>query len=103
MVQPEDIRAYSRSIIRQYSPIAIWLFGSYSDGRATNESDVDMLVIMNTELHPAKQAACIRISTRPPFACDLIVRTPKQIRARMSEGDSFLSDIFSHGTLLYES
>jgi predicted nucleotidyltransferase len=46
MVAMKDIRDLSRRIVRQFRPRRIVLFGSYAEGRATPDSDVDLLVIL---------------------------------------------------------
>jgi hypothetical protein len=45
---------------------------------------VDILVVM-----PAR----IELAFDPPFPLDIIVRTPKNLKWRLEEGDSFLRDI----------
>jgi hypothetical protein len=37
-----------------------------------------------------------------PFPLDLIVRTPKEMKWRLEEGESFLTTIMSKGKILYE-
>jgi hypothetical protein len=38
----------------------------------------------------------------PPFPLDLIVRTPKNLKWRLEEGDSFLREVVAKGVVLYE-
>src|SRR5213595_506740 len=83
------IRRFARRIAERFQPEKIILFGSYAYGTPHNESDVDLLVIM-----PARNAVdqAIRIcgACEPPFAYDLIVRTPKQIERGFRDDDWFL-------------
>ena len=97
------IHTFSKRIAEEFHPKSIWLFGSYASGVPTEDSDVDFLIVMESELHPARQASMIRVMLRPPFPVDLVVHTPQEIRARLSQGDSFLSSIFARGRKLYES
>jgi hypothetical protein len=39
----------------------------------------------------------------PPFPLDLIVRTPYAMKWRLKEGDSFLKEITTKGTVLHEA
>ena len=47
MVTDEAIRNFASEIARRYSPEKIILFGSHARGDANEDSDVDMLVIMD--------------------------------------------------------
>jgi hypothetical protein len=48
------------------------------------------------------QAVHIRLAFQAPFPLDLIVRTPKNLKWRLKEGDWFLREIVSQGKVLYE-
>jgi hypothetical protein len=67
------------------------------------DSDVDLLVVMNTSLRNVEQAVQIRKTIRFPFATDLIVRTPQQISERLSMGDDFIHELVTKGQILYEA
>jgi predicted nucleotidyltransferase len=85
------------------SGFQIILFGSYARGKPRPESDVDLLVIMNTSLKEWEQSLKIRRSLGVMFGMDLIVRTPKKLAQRVKMGDSFLQDVLKEGKVLYES
>jgi hypothetical protein len=48
------------------------------------------------------QAVRIRMRLTAPFPMDLLVRTPKQLAARLEMGDSFMKTIVSQGKVLSE-
>jgi predicted nucleotidyltransferase len=95
------IRQYARAIAERFLPDKIVLFGSYAYGTPHDDSDVDLLVIKPT-WSQLSQAVQIRLALAPPFPMDLIVRTPKNMKWRLEEGDSFLTEIVSRGKVLYE-
>lgn len=97
------IKGLAGEIARHFHPHQIILFGSYADGKPTEDSDVDLLVIMDTQKRPPDQAAAIRQTVRFPFAVDLLVRTPEQVQERILLGDFFFQDIMSRGRVLYEA
>lgn len=97
------IRALSRRIAQGFSPDRIILFGSHALGRAHEDSDVDLLVVMKCEGPGARKAAEILNSVEPEFAVDLIVRTPGEIRRRLAQQDPFLVEAVRHGKVLYEA
>ena len=48
------------------------------------------------------QAVKIELACDPPFPLDIIVRTPHNMKWRLAEGDSFLSEVTTTGRVLYE-
>jgi predicted nucleotidyltransferase len=95
------IRRYARAIANEFHPDKIILFGSHAYGTPHEDSDVDLLVIMPAA-NQLDQAVRIRYRLAAPFPMDLIVRTPKQMKWRLEEGESFLTEIVSRGKVLYE-
>lgn len=97
------IQALVNEIVEHYHPHRIILFGSYARGNTRPESDVDLLVIMPTELSEREQAANICRKIHYRFGLDLIVITPQNLARRLVWGDSFLKEIVESGVTLYES
>ena len=97
------IRALARQIAEKFKPKKIILFGSYAHGKPNAESDVDLLVVMDTPLKEVRQSIeiCWQIDHR--FGLDLIVYTPKHLAERVKMGDWFLRDVLKEGKVLYES
>ena len=91
------------TIVRQFEPFRIILFGSYAWGRPTQDSDVDLLVIMNTKETNITTAVKIGQTIEHNFPIDIIVRTPEQVRQRLEWGDTFITQIMSKGRILYEA
>ena len=102
MVTREDIQATCDDIVREFDPLQVILFGSYAYGTPTENSDVDLLVVMDIpESETRLQASEIwqRIPYR--FSMDLLVRSPKEIAYRVSHNDWFLREILEKGEVLY--
>lgn len=97
------IRAVVRQIAERFKPQKIILFGSYARGNQKSDSDVDLLIVMETSLKERQQSLQIRRSLGVLFGLDLIVRTPKRLEQRLKMGDSFLQDVLKEGKVLYES
>lgn len=101
---PEDvIRSLVRQIAEKFHPHKIILFGSYAYGKPHPESDVDLLVIMDTNLKESQQALEIRRYLNIMFGLDLLVYSPERLAQRLEWGDSFLQEIVSKGIVLYEA
>ncbi len=96
------IRRYAQKIAERFRPEKIFLFGSYAYGKPHKDSDVDILVVMPA-YNESNQAVRIKQKTDHHFPLDLVVRTPENLRWRLEEGDWFLREIVSKGTVLYDT
>lgn len=103
MVTMRNIREFSRRIAKEYRPERIVLFGSYAQGKPTEDSDVDLLIVMPFEGKSVRKSVEIRLKLRPPFPVDLIVRTPEAVRERLALGDAFIRDVLDTGKVMYEA
>jgi len=92
-----------RQIVEKYRPQKIILFGSYARGNPRPESDVDLLVVMETAQKELRQSLEICRSIDYHFGLDLIVRTPQNLAERINLGDSFLQEIMREGKIVYET
>ncbi len=91
-----------KQIAEKFQPERIILFGSHADGNPKPESDVDLLVVMETSLHNSAQAALIARAIDYHFGLDLLVRRPQQLAKRLKLGDFFLQEVMARGKVLYE-
>ncbi|MCX7044593.1 MAG: nucleotidyltransferase domain-containing protein [Candidatus Sumerlaeota bacterium] len=103
MIHPNTIRAYARRVAREFKPHKIILFGSYAYGKPTEDSDVDLLVIMPHKGRSVQKAIEINLRLNASFAMDLLVRSPNFIREKAAQGDSFIHEVMDKGKVLYEA
>lgn len=104
MITREDIQATCDDIVREFAPLQVILFGSYAYGTPTENSDVDLLVVMDIpESETRRQASEIWQCIPYRFSMDLLVRSPKEIAYRVSHNDWFLREILEKGNVLYKS
>jgi predicted nucleotidyltransferase len=97
------IRAVAERIAKKFHPEKIILFGSYAYGKPRPESDVDLLVVMETSLRSRQQRLEISRALSPrPFPLDIVICTPQQMEERISSGDPFFREILTRGKVLYE-
>ena len=102
-VTQEKLEAAIQRIVEAFDPQKVILFGSYAYGMPAPDSDVDLLVIMESNQRPARRAMAISRLFRPyPFPMDILVRTPKELEHRLQIGDLFLREITEKGEVLYE-
>jgi uncharacterized protein len=48
MISKETIEEVKKRLIEAYNPLAIYLFGSYVWGKPTEDSDLDLLIVIDT-------------------------------------------------------
>lgn len=99
----EQLENVKDRIVEAFNPDQIILFGSYAYGLPTQDSDVDLLIIMESQERPVARAIQVSGLLRPrPFPMDILVRTPEEIRYRLEIGDQFIWEVMNHGRVLYE-
>jgi len=103
MVSRRAIKKFTDEVARRFKPRKIILFGSYAYGKPTDDSDVDLLVIMPGKGRAHDKSLRIRLGVDAGFPMDLIVRTPAELRRRLSWGDWFLREIMDKGIVLYDA
>lgn len=90
-------------LVARLRPEKIVLFGSYAYGHPTPDSDVDLLVIWETDASPTERYLAASRELYPrPFPVDLLVRTPQEIDHALQSGDFFIHEIITQGRVLYE-
>ena len=99
MISAREIQATCDDIVRAFSPLRVILFGSYAYGTPTEDSDVDMFVVMEAQ-QPAWEMQK-RLPRRIPL--DLHVRCPEDIAYRVAHNDWFLREVFEKGDVLYDT
>ncbi len=101
-IPQEAIDYIVQQIVKNFQPQKIVLFGSYAYGNPRPESDVDLLVIMETPLKEVEQEIRICQKIEHHFGLDLLVKTPATLAKRLKLGDPFLKEIVRRGRVLYE-
>lgn len=98
----KEIQRQAQIIAKEFNPLKIILFGSYAWGNPTPESDVDLLIIVESENPTWQLASEISIALDHAFPMDLIIKTKQEVERRLTIGDYFIEDIMNKGKVLYE-
>ena len=97
------IQEIVRKIVAAFNPRRIILFGSRARGKERADSDIDLFIEMETNLHPIKRRTQIReLFERQWWGMDLIVKTPEEVIRERNSLISLVPDIESEGKVLYE-
>jgi predicted nucleotidyltransferase len=98
-----DIQKIVQQIVAHFHPQKVILFGSYAHGTPTEDSDVDLLVVMETEEPPLHAAARIAAAIDHPCALDILVRRPSDLEASLARKGVFATEVLTTGVVLYEA
>lgn len=102
-VTEELLRQITQRIVKEFAPEKVILFGSHAWGEPHRDSDVDLLVMMETSKPTIRVAAAIARVARPRFlALDVLVKTPHEVAERARAKDFFIQKILREGRVLYE-
>jgi uncharacterized protein len=102
MIDKQEIKSVATQIGIASNAESVILFGSYAKGNTTEESDVDLLIIAESELPRFKRSRALYKLLRPyPFAMDLVVYTPKEVEKGKASPVSFVSRALREGEVIY--
>ena len=103
-VTPGLLSEIARKVVQAFRPKNIILFGSYAYGKPTSDSDLDLLIVMESRDRPAERIRKVSDLFDPrPLPMDFIVLTPGEVRHRLSGFDPFLEEVLEKGQMLYGS
>lgn len=104
MIPKEKINEVVKRIVSNVNPKKIILFGSYAEGNADNDSDLDILVVKDMNIPRYKRSREIRKHLRGiKVPVDLVVYTQEEINKWKNNKHAFISKILENGEVLYIS
>lgn len=96
------VRKYVAKLAEEFRPERVILFGSLAKGRATADSDVNLMVVMDGCRNGMDRAVEIRRRIPRSFPLDLIVKTPAEIRRGGKNRDGLICSVLERGKVLHE-
>lgn len=103
MIDSNKINEIATRIAARFNPDKIILFGSYANGTQKEDSDLDLLIIQDSDLPPQKRGFDIRMSligAEIPF--DILIYTKSEFEQEKNRSFSFLSTAIKNSKVLYE-
>jgi uncharacterized protein len=88
--------------VKTLDPRSVILFGSRARGKADDASDVDLLIVRDTEERPIdRRIAAEKAVVDRGLTLDLFVYTPAEMRYLHGIGSPFIEEILAEGRVLY--
>jgi uncharacterized protein len=89
-------------IAESINPDRIILFGSQADGHASEDSDVDLLIIYNGPLSKRQVTIQIReLFPHPDFSLDIFVLTPEEFDKQKNVANTLARETATKGVVCY--
>ena len=98
------IRDIVRRIVAAYAPEAVILYGSHAYGTPHEDSDIDLLIIKETDKSHSDRWSAVRDLLGDPYMgvpVSPLVYTPRELQRRLAIGDFFVREILQKGEFLY--
>ena len=103
MISKTKISDIVNKIAKNYDPDKIILFGSYANGTANEDSDLDFIIIKKTDKPKHKRGREVRrflLGAMIPI--DLKIYTPNEFENEKNYNFSFLNSAIKNSMVIYE-
>mgnify|MGYP001400436916 FL=1 len=104
MITKETIQEITKLIVEDYQPERIILFGSYAEGNANPDSDLDLLIISDKEKHLPRRKRGLSLLyklRKYHFSKDILVYSRDEIERWKKVKAAFITDTINKGVVLY--
>ncbi|MDQ6995095.1 MAG: nucleotidyltransferase domain-containing protein [Mariprofundaceae bacterium] len=93
-----ELKTYIRDAAKELHAQTAWLFGSYARGDAREDSDVDVLFIMDSDLpRPQRSMNAYTLLSKLDCPKDVLVYTPDEFRAWKQVPGSLCYNVLHEG------
>jgi len=97
------VEGIGKRLYSQYGALRVILYGSFASGVPHGDSDIDLLIIKETDAPFIERLVQVRRllrDIRNGMPLSPIVLTPSEIAARQKMGDQFIEHILESGIVL---
>ncbi len=103
MVTDREVEAVVSRLVTAAQPERVVLFGSLARGDANNASDLDLLVVQQTDLPRHRRSIPLYRAVREfTFPIDITVYTPQELAEDAALPMSFTTTALREGRVVYE-
>jgi len=97
-----ELDRWVRLLKNEYDPEKIILFGSVANNMIGEWSDIDLIIIKNTEKPFLERIKEVLIFLQPKVGTDILVYTPEEYKNLSKNRSFFKQEINSKGKTIYE-
>jgi len=93
-----------RKIVAEYAPQKVILFGSYAYGEPNEDSDIDLLIIKDTDKRPIERWMEVKRLLRDRHrivSVSPLIYTRQELEQRLAIQDFFIREVLEKGEVLY--
>ena len=103
-IDKNTIQAIAQLIVERFNPEQVILFGSHARGEVGEHSDIDLLVVLRTDVGQSQRGNPIRRAIAEHFVLpvDVIIRSPEVLAVQCNDPYSFIYKVLKEGEVLYE-
>lgn len=104
LISEEQINDVAQRLIREYNPISIYIFGSYAWGTPNEDSDLDLMIIVehSDDLKPHLRTVPGYMALRGVgIPKELIVLTKDEFEERCSDENRLAYQVYKRGKCIY--
>ena len=102
-ITDELVERITTLIVQKFRPEKIIAFGSYARGMQNSGSDLDLLVVMNTDKPFTERTIELdSIFGLRDWAMDIVVYTPEEFAEKQNVWGTLAATIKAEGKVLYE-
>lgn len=103
MINKEMLEEVKNRLIRTYDPVSIYLFGSYAWGSPTEDSDLDLLIVVEKSKEKPYERPVIghRALRGLGISKDIIVYTKKEFDSKTGDVTTLGYKVKKNGKVLY--
>jgi predicted nucleotidyltransferase len=98
----QELQRYLILLRQHYRPRKILLFGSMAEGRVGEWSDLDLVIVADTDKRFLDRLKEVMLLLRPRIGVDILVYTQEEFEQLSHERPFFRTEILDKGKVLYE-
>ena len=101
MIKQERL-AHIIASLEEYDPQQVILFGSWARGDEDEYSDLDLVIIKETQERFLDRLEKVYDLVKPTFAMDVLVYTPQELAEMQERENPFIEMVMKEGIVIYE-
>jgi predicted nucleotidyltransferase len=103
MIEEKSVTEVINTIINGYQPEKIIIFGSCARKEQTKDSDLDLLIVKDTEETSFQRQIAIRsLFDKQPCPLDILVYTPEEFEKQRNWLNNIVNIAVKTGEIVYE-